>query len=61
MSDKWIEKEDRLLDAVGKDKAKEIRKEIILNTVNVEKSLIRIDKTGKVNKSTISNLGYIEK
>lgn len=53
MSDKWIS--DRLDDAVGVEKAKEIRFEMMLNPDNVQCTLINVDSKGNVVESILKN------
>src|SRR5699024_9578947 len=59
MSDEWIDNRNRLVNAVGKDKADEIILDSYLNSNNVEKSLIRVNKNGEIKKSTVNNQGYL--
>ena len=61
MSDKWIDSENRLVDAVGMDKADEIMTEIMFNQDNVEKILVKVNKNGDIVKSNIGNNGYLVK
>jgi hypothetical protein len=53
MSDEWIDK--RLDEAVGKDKADEIRAESIENPDNVDKAVAHIDSEGKVEYANVDN------
>ncbi len=53
MIDKWIV--DRLEEAVGSKKAKEILLETTLNPNNVQCTLINIDAKGKVIESILKN------
>jgi hypothetical protein len=53
MSDEWIDK--RLDEAVGKDKADEIRAESIENPDNVGKAVAHVDSEGKVEYTDVNN------
>ena len=53
MSDPWIQSGNRLESAVGKDKAREIRKEKMLNPDNVQKALIRIKPNGATTQKVL--------
>lgn len=57
MSDEWIEESMRLEKAVGKTKADEIIREMILNPNNVEKVLINVDQNGNVIESILDSAG----
>ena len=61
MSDEWIEKENRLMDAIGSEKAGEVITEMIINPDNVEKSLINIGKFGRIKNSKINEIGIATK
>ena len=53
MSDKWIA--DRLEEAVGSQKAKEIMLEMTMNPDNVQCTLINVDAKGNVVESILKN------
>jgi hypothetical protein len=55
MSDDWID--NRLDEAVGKEKADEIRSESIENPDNVEKSVAHIDSEGNVSYKNVDSNG----
>ncbi|MBC1337290.1 cytosolic protein [Listeria innocua] len=57
MSDEWIEESMRLEKAVGKAKADEIIREMILNPNNIEKVLINVDQNGNVIESILDSAG----
>ncbi|WP_260450899.1 hypothetical protein [Listeria booriae] len=57
MSDDWIAGSERLENAVGPERAKEIRKEMFLNPENVQKVLINVDENGKIVESTLDEFG----
>src|SRR5690625_5280934 len=61
MSDDWTETRSRLVKAVGKEKAKEISREIILNPDNVQKQLVKITTDGNTINSILNNWGYTAK
>ena len=48
MSDKWVSSKDRLRNAVGKNTAREIEFEKLINPSNVQKRLVRIKKDGEI-------------
>lgn len=53
MSDTWVDRSNRLDDALGKKKADEIRLEMMLDPDNVQKSLINIDTDGKIKEKNL--------
>lgn len=60
-SDEWIDSRNRLEKAVGREKADEIRMELLLNPDNIESILIKIGEDGNVSQLLIDELGKIKK
>ena len=59
MSEKWID--NRLDNAVGKEKADEIRMEKLMNSDNVVSYVARIGEDGNVTYERVDSNGYVMK
>uniref|UniRef100_UPI000686F0E4 hypothetical protein n=1 Tax=Paucisalibacillus globulus TaxID=351095 RepID=UPI000686F0E4 len=60
MSDEWIDSRNRLDNAVGREKADEIRMELLLNPDNVESILVKVDVHGDVRQIVIDEFGNLK-
>lgn len=57
MSDEWVDSRNRLDNALGREKADEIRMELLLNPENIESVLVKVGKDGEVSQLILDEFG----
>ncbi|TQR19178.1 T7SS effector LXG polymorphic toxin [Psychrobacillus vulpis] len=61
MSEEWVDSRNRLDKALGREKADEIRMELLLNPENIESVLVKVGKDGEVSQLILDEFGKIKK
>ncbi|WP_427137306.1 cytosolic protein [Psychrobacillus psychrodurans] len=61
MSDEWVDSKNRLDNALGREKADEIRMELLLNPENIESVLVKVGKDGEVSQLILDEFGKKKK